>query len=647
MPEESGTPDFARLVADLKLLREKGLTRLRRINVPALEEATRRCRPNSSASAQPAIEELLRSAVSGIGGGFLGEAAEYTFGLVSGTRAWPAQQRRRKAAEICGVTTDHFRKSYEITILEQVAEEMIASIERSPTPSGGEPKAPAAGDTPDTGHIVMRTVVGDAVFVERLAEATSATIVDPTHEDLADHLERALARKRRRSGPAAFWEELRIVFLNDDLLGLVRDDLTVQFPDAAEAARERRQRAGLARRTVTSLLLRLGTPGRWSVHSYAGLVQFPGAVLRTADGHNLVHLTGARSHRTGPEMLRFEFEDRPDHYFESVFQEVVENSREEHEVVLVGSPTEAGFACSGARFRRGVMIPQQNIHDWLPAVVIITWRRKAGTIEPLLEINTPKNSTRELGKASHLSGYVNQRDHVTQDSANSTAPNFLIGPATAKAAVLRELRDELRVTELPREPRLTSTPGFYYPDKENLFFYVFEVEIPAETRFAPSTHMYPWSVEEVLQVREHQVVNNTILALTEDGLTRGQRRMALTIAGLNLTVHGHDDLARRVSEQSRQDELDRRLVEELTELAARSRFSRYAAGRELSIEGLAGLQYRNFFTDVLPVYAQVGVPSAAKILASLHADPARSRAIGRLAASYGDEQLITALPIEV
>lgn len=651
MPDESRGLDYDRLVADLGRLREKGLTQVRRSGFATLDEAVRLCGLVSSSGAvtQSAVENLLKIAVSKIGGE-LGEAAEYTFGLAAGTRAWPAQQRRKKAAERVGVTTDHFRKTYEKLIFEQVAEEILAHVLTQPS---GEARVRAAPETamPAEEPIVMRTAAGPGLFVDRLAEAVSAMVVGTTNEDLAELLERALLLKRERLGESAFWDELCVVFLADDLLGLVRDDLTTRFPDPAEARRERRRRAGLGRRTVMSLLLRRGVPGRWSLHSHHGLMPFPGAVLRMKDGRAIIQVTASSSHRAGPDGLRFEFEDRPDHYFESIFQEVVENSREEHEVVLVGSPTGRAteFLCHGARFRRGVMIPQQNVDDWLPAVIVISWRRRGNTVEPLLEINTPKNSTRELGKASHLSGYINQRDHAArgQDGQDGQASHVVLQEVTAEAAVRRELRDELGIEELARAPRLTSTVPFYYPDKENLFFYLFEVEIPPETRFAPSVQIHAWTVEELLRIREHQVLNNVILALTDERLTRAQRDIATKIAALNLTLHGHASLAGRVLERPRKDEDRRTLIEELTALSADSAVSRYTAGHELYIDGLAGLQYRGFFTDILPVYADVGVRSAAGVLSAIHSDPATRQAVRELKSCYENEQMITALPIEV
>ena len=108
-------PDFAALVADLRVLRRVGLVRLRSTPLPALREPAARSGP----------EALLRAAVAGLGGGKLAEAADYTFGLVPGTRDWPPQDRRRRAAEVYGVSVERFRKHQENLVVEQVVEQIL------------------------------------------------------------------------------------------------------------------------------------------------------------------------------------------------------------------------------------------------------------------------------------------------------------------------------------------------------------------------------------------------------------------------------------------------------------------------------------------------------------------------------------------
>lgn len=120
-------PEYEELLTDLRLVREKGLGNLRRYGVPGLHAACRMTELSSRTEQEPAaIETLLRQAVETLGGGRSGEAAEYSLGLVSGTKLWSATDRRKAAAKAQGVSTETFRKSYEKRLLEQVAEGVLA-----------------------------------------------------------------------------------------------------------------------------------------------------------------------------------------------------------------------------------------------------------------------------------------------------------------------------------------------------------------------------------------------------------------------------------------------------------------------------------------------------------------------------------------
>jgi hypothetical protein len=126
--EVVGPPPFEAVVSDLRLVREKGLGNLRRYATPALHAACGLCDLLTDTAPEPAaVEALLRKAIEGLGGGRTGEAAEYTFGLVQGTKLWIATERRKAAAKAQGVSTERFRKGYEGLLIEQVAEGILAS----------------------------------------------------------------------------------------------------------------------------------------------------------------------------------------------------------------------------------------------------------------------------------------------------------------------------------------------------------------------------------------------------------------------------------------------------------------------------------------------------------------------------------------
>lgn len=125
-------PSHHELVTELRALRERGLLQLRRLSLPGLALAARLHDPDVP-EAPAAIEALLRTAIAVLDPGQLADAALYTLGLAPGTRDWPAQDRRRRSAEIYGVTPEHFRKGRELDVLEQIAEKIIGLCDRAAT----------------------------------------------------------------------------------------------------------------------------------------------------------------------------------------------------------------------------------------------------------------------------------------------------------------------------------------------------------------------------------------------------------------------------------------------------------------------------------------------------------------------------------
>lgn len=127
MRGDLAVPSFAGVLADVQLIREKGLGNVRHYPVPALHVASGICDLATSDEQQPAaIEALLRLAAEALGGGREGDAVEYSLGLIPGTKLWPSGQRRTEAAKIYRLSVDRFRKGYEPQLLEQVAEGVLA-----------------------------------------------------------------------------------------------------------------------------------------------------------------------------------------------------------------------------------------------------------------------------------------------------------------------------------------------------------------------------------------------------------------------------------------------------------------------------------------------------------------------------------------
>ena len=149
-------PNLDELISDLRALRLHGLVRLRHLQLDALGRAAALFgagrRPPAALPPPALAEKLLRAAVDAIGPGNLGAAAQFTFGLAQGTRDWPAQDRRRRAAEVYGVSVERFRKFQETVLVEQVAEQiLLCCVPSDPEPGSG----PAAGSYSDSGRTMV------------------------------------------------------------------------------------------------------------------------------------------------------------------------------------------------------------------------------------------------------------------------------------------------------------------------------------------------------------------------------------------------------------------------------------------------------------------------------------------------------------
>jgi hypothetical protein len=120
-------PGHADLVADLKKLREKGLTRLRGLHLPALERAaqTRGSLTITAASDPREIETLVADAIASLSSDELRTAALCDFGLTPGLRHKTSAVRRRHAADPFQQSPEVFRRGMEQTMMSEIAEAII------------------------------------------------------------------------------------------------------------------------------------------------------------------------------------------------------------------------------------------------------------------------------------------------------------------------------------------------------------------------------------------------------------------------------------------------------------------------------------------------------------------------------------------
>ena len=471
------------------------------------------------------------------------------------------------------------------------------------------------------------------------------TIVGLTNETLAVTLQDALNRKRAYSDDRAFWRSLRVVFLGDRLLEGINDERAL-YPDRSEALRQRRLAAVWGKRSV-SVLLRRTPSSRWALYESSFLPPFAGTLFEMPDGRRLVQLLVRRPQRGTSDHLYLEFEDTTDQYFTAAFEDIVHNSVNDNKIVPIGDPRNGNFRCTGSRFRQNVLIDRSGATGWLPLVLMITWRNRNGQVEPLLQLRNESNAARELGRLSHLSGHIYQDDYTEPgtgppERATVFDPQH---PALARAA-LRRVQMEIG-DDPPGDLRAVTPRSYLHSDKEHLFLFLFTLELPGWFQLPREAEMHHFPVTELLAVRRNQVLRSAV-RVCRATLSGRIRVTAAEIVRLNLTLHGEAKLGDElVAWANRAGSRSHNTVQKIRRLEKQTRQTMFSNGREVQIAGLSGLQFREFFTMLLPLYEQFGVPGAAEQLTAIRHDEPRRQALDRLSAMYQDEDLMSSIPIEL
>jgi hypothetical protein len=502
----------------------------------------------------------------------------------------------------------------------------------TPTDSAPDPEVQHQGVT--TGY-----VVNGEYFIRLLADAVNATIIGFTNENLASMLRAALERKRAASlRPDACWDSLRIVFLSDQLLDLVNDERR-EYPDRDELLKQRRRAAVQGRRTVSNFLRSLPS-ARWTTyesHYYPPLI---GTLFEMPNGQRIIQLLIRRPQRTAEDHLYLELEDTQGNYLSAAFEEIVHGSVDDTKVVPVGVPQAERFRVIGTRYRQNVLRDGSRASGWLPLVLVITWRMRNGRAEPLLQLRTQLNAARELDRLSHLSGYI-------LDDDRRQMPQFGLDDEVPLRAARRRVQMETS-EEDSGTLRPLGTSRYLHPDKEHLFFFVYSCEFSEGFHLSWQAEMYPVSVAELLAIRENQALR-LALTLCESPPMRGRARAdAFEAAALNLTLHEHADVAQKMmSAAARGTPGIARIAPEIRALEEQTRQSWPGMEQETLLMGLSGLQYREFFSLLLPYYAIVGVPGAADHLRRIDNDQSTRLAVTRLAELYHDEGIMESIPLEL
>ena len=377
-------------------------------------------------------------------------------------------------------------------------------------------------------------------FINLLSQAENITIIGFTNEFLASMLRNALARKRAAMlRPDGCWSSVRVVFLGDDLLDRVSDQRG--YPDPVEARLLRRRLAVFGRRTVRVFLR--GLPGRttWTIYDSPSFPPLIGTLFEMPDGRRIVQLLVRRRQRSASDHLFLQFDDTRGHYFSKVFNEIVENSIDDNKVVPLGMVVAERFRATSTRYRRSVLVNASGAKGWLAMVLVITWRRRDEQAEPLLQLRSPLNATRELGRLTHLAG------HIMQDEPVEPGMEFGLDDEIPMTAAHNRVLMETGEVEAG-EIRPLATGRYLHPDKEHLFFFVYGCQLPEDLQFwdqaeCPRPRSANWST-----IRENQVLRKALALCRVSSLRRQVRAAAFEIAALNLTLHDYGELAQKLTD---------------------------------------------------------------------------------------------------
>lgn len=473
-------------------------------------------------------------------------------------------------------------------------------------------------------------------FIRLLAEATRVTIVGFTNEKLASMLRTALERKRTVARkPDACWDSLRIVFFSAKLLGFL-DEEPLQSPYPDEVLRERHRAADYGRRSV-NVFLRSLPAGRGAVYETPYFPPLVGTLFEMPDGHRMVQLI---IRRRQPDILYVELEDTRSHYFSAAFEEIIHVSTNDNKVIPFGRPVADRFQVTSVRYRQKVLKDGSLETGWLALVLIITWRMRDGLAEALLQLRTQRNAARELDRMSHLSG------HILQDDLAATT-DFGLTDEGPIAAGQRRLQMEIG-DESPAELKPLRTCRYFHPDKEHLFFFIYTCRLPDSLQLMRQTEMYAMSVQELWDIRANQVLRATLLLCESPPTRESVRAAAFEIASLNLVLHDYAEIAQKLTIAAKRGTAQiGRVAAEILGLEEQTRRTWSGLEEEVQVVGLSGLQHREFFTILLPLYASVGVPGSADRLMIISSDQRKRAAMERLSELYHDEGLMQVIPLEL
>jgi len=514
----------------------------------------------------------------------------------------------------------------------QSAPRLAADADARPDIASRHYQPPQTGFAPDHAH-----------FTELLANAVNATIIGITNERLLAAIRVALDRKRELGPPDAFWNSLRIVFLGESLLATVNDERE-EFNDPQEALRQRHLEQTWARRSIGVYLKRTHST-RWALYDWPYLPVLTGSLFEFRDGSKLVHLLIRPPRRSASDYLFIDVNDNVDR-FSAVFEDIVHHSVSDTMIVPVGAPAGQVFQCNEVRPHARVLKDGSAASGWLPMVIVITSRPRNGKVEAFLQLRTVQNAAREENRLSHLGGHILHEDRVRPSGRPlAEVPKaFDLTHETPLSAARRLVRNATGA-DPGTGLRAVTTGSYLYPDKEHLFFFVFALELPESLHIPRQSEMHLSRLRELLAIRLNQVLKSAASLCGRTDLSQRAFAAAAEVLALNLTLHDRSDLAELMLGLVDDPTADRGSVAAtMSDLLAVQTAPSWMDSQEVQVEGLAGWHFREFFSQLVPLYAEIGIDEAADLVAEIDADERKRAARDRLADLYQDEHVISLLP---
>jgi hypothetical protein len=268
----------------------------------------------------------------------------------------------------------------------------------------------------------------------------------------------------------------------------------------------------------------------------------------------------------------------------------------------------------------------------------------------VLQLRTEEVAVREVGMVSHLSR------HIYQDETSPLPARTISAPPSFDAKSECALRAaQLRVQietgdDTPPDIRELMTGKYVNPNTDNLFFFVYALELPEEMRLWPASEMYHFNLEELVNIRANQALRVAAEICKVTDRPGKFWSTAVELATLNLALHNYGELAERLTRLAGgSPKALAGLSADIESLIRSTAPVRASSGGDMEIVGLSGWQYREFYTVLVPQYAKVGVPGASE---ELHRITKISTShvknlLTRVTSLYQDEDLLRSIPIEL